>query len=60
MELLPQELDNMRKNATIEREDHWSSHINTLIEDHDKAFSDAHALVNHMQQDLDMSDSLKV
>ncbi|TDH17068.1 hypothetical protein EPR50_G00005090 [Perca flavescens] len=59
MELLPQELDNMRKNATIEREDHWSSHINTLIEDHDKAFSDAHALVNRMQQDLDMSDSLK-
>ncbi|KAA8595585.1 dynein regulatory complex subunit 4 [Etheostoma spectabile] len=59
MDLLPTELDNMRKNATIEREDHWSSHINTLIEDHDKAFSDAHALVNRMQQDLDVSDSLK-
>ncbi|XP_034724931.1 dynein regulatory complex subunit 4 [Etheostoma cragini] len=59
MELLPTELDNMRKNAISEREDHWSSHINTLIEDHNKAFIDAHELVNGMQQDLEMSDSLK-
>ncbi|XP_044058676.1 dynein regulatory complex subunit 4 [Siniperca chuatsi] len=59
MELLPQELDNMRKNETSEREDHWSSHISALIEDHNKAFSEANVLVNRMQQDLDMNESLK-
>lgn len=60
MEFLPQELDNMRKNELSEHEDHWNSHITALIEDHNKAFSDANALVNHMQQDLDMNESLKV
>ncbi|XP_038557095.1 dynein regulatory complex subunit 4 [Micropterus salmoides] len=59
MEFLPQELDNMRKNELSEHEDHWNSHITALIEDHNKAFSDANALVNHMQQDLDMNESLK-
>ncbi|XP_029318560.1 LOW QUALITY PROTEIN: dynein regulatory complex subunit 4 [Cottoperca gobio] len=59
MELLPQELDNMTKNAISEREDHWNSHINTLIEDHNKTFSDAKALVDGMHQDLDMNGSLK-
>lgn len=60
MELLPKELENIRKNETSEREDHWSSHIAALIEDHNKAFSDANGLVICMQQDLDMSESLKV
>ncbi|XP_037611286.1 dynein regulatory complex subunit 4-like [Sebastes umbrosus] len=59
MELLPQELDNLRKNAISEREDHWNSYINNLIEDHNKAFSNANALVERMQQDLDMNTSLK-
>lgn len=59
-ELLPQELDNMRKNQTSEREDHWNSHIAALIEDHNKAFSEANSLVNHMQHDVDVSCSLKV
>ncbi len=60
MGLLPEELDNMRKNETSEREDHWISHITALIEDHNKAFRDANELINRMQQDVDMSDSLKV
>lgn len=60
MESLPQELDNMRKNQTSEREDHWNSHISALIEDHNKAFSEANALVHRMQQDVDMSCSLQV
>ncbi|XP_040896212.1 dynein regulatory complex subunit 4-like [Toxotes jaculatrix] len=55
MKVLPQELDNMRKNGIIEREDHWNSHINGLIEDHNKAFSDVNALVNHMHQDEDLN-----
>lgn len=60
MELLPQELDNMRKHQTSEREDHWNSHISALIEDHNKALSEANALVHHMQQDVDLSCSLQV
>nr|XP_046241703.1 dynein regulatory complex subunit 4-like [Scatophagus argus] len=59
MELLPQELDNIRKNEISEREDHWNSHISALIEDHNKVFSEANALVNCMQQDLQLNDSLK-
>ncbi|KAK2858640.1 hypothetical protein Q5P01_003260 [Channa striata] len=59
MALLPQELDNMRKNETREREDHWSSHITALIENHKKTFSEAHALVERMQQDVVANDSLK-
>ncbi|XP_070822846.1 dynein regulatory complex subunit 4 [Chaetodon trifascialis] len=59
MELLPQELDNIRKNETGEAEDQWNSHIAALIEDHNKAFSDANALNNCIQQDLDEIDSLK-
>ncbi|XP_076593709.1 dynein regulatory complex subunit 4-like [Chaetodon auriga] len=59
MELLPQELDNIRKNETREAEDQWNSHIAALIEDHNKAFSDANALNNCIQQDLDEIDSLK-
>lgn len=60
MELLPQELDNMRKNQTSEREDHWNSHIAALIEDHNKAFSEANTLVNHMRRDVDANCLLKV
>uniref|UniRef100_A0A8C3AXX8 Dynein regulatory complex subunit 4 n=1 Tax=Cyclopterus lumpus TaxID=8103 RepID=A0A8C3AXX8_CYCLU len=44
MELLVQELDNIMKNVTCEIEDQWNSHINTLIEDHKKAFMEVDAL----------------
>lgn len=60
MELLPQELDNMRKNQTGEREDHWNSHIAALIADHNKAFSKANDLISHIQQDEDINRSLQV
>ncbi|KAK2920246.1 dynein regulatory complex subunit 4 [Channa argus] len=59
MTLLPQELENMRKNESREREDHWNSHITTVIENRNKAFSEAHALVECMRQDVLTSDSLK-
>ncbi|AWP01644.1 putative growth arrest-specific protein 8-like [Scophthalmus maximus] len=60
MTLLPQELENLRKNETSEREDQWNSHIAGLTEDHDKALRDANELVNRMMhQVLDVSDSLK-
>lgn len=60
MILLPQELDNMRKNEISEREDNWNSHITGLIEDHNKTFRDAKEQVSVMQQDLEVSKSLKV
>ncbi|XP_018523371.1 dynein regulatory complex subunit 4 [Lates calcarifer] len=59
MILLPQELDNMRKNEISEREDNWNSHITGLIEDHNKTFRDAKEQVSVMQQDLEVSKSLK-
>uniref|UniRef100_A0A8C3B094 Dynein regulatory complex subunit 4 n=1 Tax=Cyclopterus lumpus TaxID=8103 RepID=A0A8C3B094_CYCLU len=59
MELLVQELDNIMKNVTCEIEDQWNSHINTLIEDHKKAFMEVDALFIGMKQDLDMNESLK-
>uniref|UniRef100_A0A8D3CR52 Dynein regulatory complex subunit 4 n=1 Tax=Scophthalmus maximus TaxID=52904 RepID=A0A8D3CR52_SCOMX len=60
MTLLRQELENLRKNETSEREDQWNSHIAGLTEDHDKALRDANELVNRMMhQVLDVSDSLK-
>lgn len=60
MKLLPQELDNMRKNETSEKEDHWNNHISALIEDHKKALSEIHELIICMQQDMDVNESLKV
>lgn len=61
MELLLQELDNMRKNKFSEREDHWNSYIAALQQDHSKALSDADVLVKQMQEDMEMvNDSVKV
>ncbi|XP_030269345.1 dynein regulatory complex subunit 4 isoform X1 [Sparus aurata] len=60
MELLLQELDNMRKNKFSEREDHWNSYIAALQQDHSKALSDADVLVKQMQEDMEMvNDSVK-
>ncbi|XP_068435235.1 dynein regulatory complex subunit 4 isoform X2 [Clinocottus analis] len=59
MTLLLQELDNMMKNGTSEVEDQWNSHINTLIEDHKKAFIEVDALIICIKQDMDMNESLK-
>ncbi|XP_070688286.1 dynein regulatory complex subunit 4-like [Pempheris klunzingeri] len=59
LELLPQELDNMRKNVLSESENNWSSHINTLIEDNSKAFGDANALMQDMKRDLEKNSCLK-
>lgn len=60
MHFLRTELDNIRKNQTGEREDHCNSHIDALVEDHNRAFNEANLLVNQMQQDVDMNMSLKV
>uniref|UniRef100_A0A7N6BDP6 Dynein regulatory complex subunit 4 n=1 Tax=Anabas testudineus TaxID=64144 RepID=A0A7N6BDP6_ANATE len=60
IKLLPQELDNMRKNEISEREDHWNNHITALMENHNKALSEAHEMINYMQQDMEENDSLKV
>lgn len=60
VELLPQELDNMRKIKMRETEDQWNRHIATLIEDHNKALSEANALHNCIQQDVNEIESSKV
>ncbi|KAF3832586.1 hypothetical protein F7725_026251 [Dissostichus mawsoni] len=60
MDLLPLELDNMRKQETSQREAHWNSHINTVIEDHNQTFKEAKALVDSMPQDLDTNDTVKL
>lgn len=60
MELLPIELDNMRKSEIGEREDHWNGHIAALIEDHSKALGEATALIHRMQEDTDTNEALKV
>lgn len=60
MKLLPQELDNMRKNETSEREDHWNNHVSSLIENHKKVLSEVHELVKSMKQDADANDLMKV
>lgn len=65
MELLLQHrLDNKKKHCAREMEEllrcDCSSHIVALTEDHNKAFSEATALVHDMQQDVEMIDSLKV
>ncbi|KAM7424042.1 hypothetical protein PAMA_000415 [Pampus argenteus] len=59
MELQQQEMDNIRKSETSEKKDFWSSHITTLIRDHNTVFSDLTALVKGMEQDLDINNSLK-
>ncbi|KAI9528401.1 hypothetical protein NQZ68_020226 [Dissostichus eleginoides] len=60
MDLLPLELDNMRKQETSQREALWNSHINTVIEDHNQTFKEAKALVDSMPQDLDTNDTVKL
>ncbi|XP_022600311.1 growth arrest-specific protein 8-like [Seriola dumerili] len=59
MKLQQQELDKMRQKETSEREDQWNRHIAGLIEDHNKALTDASAFVNLMEEDLKISESVK-
>ncbi|XP_077420069.1 dynein regulatory complex subunit 4 isoform X2 [Vanacampus margaritifer] len=60
LELLQQELENMRKKEVLEREDQWNSHISALTRDHHQIFGDALVLLNQtMEQDLHYNDSLK-
>ena len=60
MTFLLQELDNMRKTGITEKEDHWNSHIDCLISDHNKALRQASELVKDLQQVLEGNDSFKV
>ncbi|KAM9860552.1 dynein regulatory complex subunit 4 [Aulostomus maculatus] len=60
MELMQQEVYNMRRTETSEREDLLNSHITALKGDHDRIFSEAVALLNQsVEQDLEVNDSLK-
>nr|XP_057945786.1 dynein regulatory complex subunit 4 [Doryrhamphus excisus] len=60
LELLQQEMDNMRKKEVSEREDQWNSHITTVTRDHAKIFGDALMLLNtNVEQDLNLTESMK-
>ncbi|XP_063737582.1 dynein regulatory complex subunit 4-like [Eleginops maclovinus] len=60
MDLLPLELDNIKKQETGQREDHWNNHINTLIEDNKKFLLEAKALIDSMPEHLNSSDKQPV
>ncbi|KAI3377861.1 hypothetical protein L3Q82_008996 [Scortum barcoo] len=59
MEQLPQELDNMRKNETSERENHWSNHIMAIVEDHKKILSDSQKH-NVLKEDFEEFSSMEM
>ncbi|XP_019742419.1 dynein regulatory complex subunit 4 isoform X2 [Hippocampus comes] len=60
LELLQQELVNMRKMEVLKQEDQWNSHINALTRDHDQIFGDMLTLLNQtMERDLYHNDSMK-
>ncbi|XP_051919456.1 dynein regulatory complex subunit 4 isoform X2 [Hippocampus zosterae] len=60
LELLQQELVNMRKMEVLKQEDQWNSHINALTRDHDQIFGDTLTLLNQtMERDLYHNDSMK-
>ncbi|XP_047436852.1 dynein regulatory complex subunit 4 [Mugil cephalus] len=58
IQLVQQELDYMRRNAISEIEQGWNSHIASLIEDHNKALSDANEIVTPTQKDYHQTTSL--
>ncbi|XP_061883400.1 dynein regulatory complex subunit 4-like [Entelurus aequoreus] len=60
LELLQQELDNMREKEVSEREHQCNSHISAVNRDHRSIFDDARVLLNkNVEQDLDLTESLK-
>nr|XP_061820137.1 dynein regulatory complex subunit 4-like [Nerophis lumbriciformis] len=60
LELLQQELDNMRKKEVSEREHQCNSHISAVNRDHHSIFDDARVLLKkNVEQDLDLTESLK-
>uniref|UniRef100_UPI0037E871AE dynein regulatory complex subunit 4-like isoform X3 n=1 Tax=Semicossyphus pulcher TaxID=241346 RepID=UPI0037E871AE len=54
MQLLQQELENLRRKEVGEREDQWNRHVSALIEDHNRAVSEIDALM----QELDLDNTL--
>lgn len=64
MEPLHQKLDRKGKHCAQEMEEllrcDCFNHIVALTQDHNKVYSEATALVHGMQQDVEISDSLKV
>nr|XP_019959406.1 PREDICTED: growth arrest-specific protein 8-like isoform X1 [Paralichthys olivaceus] len=59
MALILQELDIMKNNGFIKNEDHWNSHIDGLISDHNKALNEASELGRDLLQVVDGNDLLK-
>lgn len=60
MQLLQQELDNIRKNEISEAEHHWNCHITSLTENHSKTLSDANEVVTPTKRDFHLTHSLMV
>ncbi|KAM4537125.1 dynein regulatory complex subunit 4-like isoform 1-T1 [Odontesthes bonariensis] len=51
MEQLQQELENLSKSVTSEKELQWNGHISALREDHNKIFKDANAIIVDIEKD---------
>ncbi|XP_029001219.1 dynein regulatory complex subunit 4-like [Betta splendens] len=60
LKLLPQDLDNMRTNVTIEREAHWKNHIAALTENHNKVLSEAHEIAHGMEDVAEASHLIRL
>ncbi|XP_029701870.1 dynein regulatory complex subunit 4-like isoform X1 [Takifugu rubripes] len=60
MQLIPQDMENIRKTQMSERRQHWDDQMASLIEDHDRAVRDWDVVIAHIKQDADLNLSLKV
>uniref|UniRef100_A0A3B5K147 Dynein regulatory complex subunit 4 n=2 Tax=Takifugu rubripes TaxID=31033 RepID=A0A3B5K147_TAKRU len=59
MQLIPQDMENIRKTQMSERRQHWDDQMASLIEDHDRAVRDWDVVIAHIKQDADLNLSLK-
>lgn len=60
MQLIPQDMENIRKTQMSERRQHWDDQMASLIEDHDRAVRDWDVVIAQIKQDADLNLSLKV
>lgn len=60
MQLIPQDMENIRKTQMSERRQHWDGQMASLIEDHDRAVRDWDVVIAQIKQDADLNLSLKV
>lgn len=60
MELLPQEMENIRKTQISERRQYWDKQMTALKDDQNNAVREWDDVVARIKQDADLNFSLKV